>query len=147
MTAMRVRDVMTQAQWILPADCPLTEGARRMRQWGVRWAFVVDAGRLLGVVTDTDLIVVALASGRPPSKVKIGDCHNPNAPRVDADQPLSKAYPDAHHTVAGWVAVVKGEFLLGIVRSTDLYSGHQLNEREPHTRQHLIDWLQGRHHR
>jgi CBS domain-containing protein len=91
----RVRDVMMPVPWTVSAGCPLTEAARLMRSWDVREVFVVDDdGRLCGVLTETDIIVVAIASGRPPSQLTAGDCDRPDTPRLHAEQLLPDALAD-----------------------------------------------------
>ena len=81
----RVHDVMTPAPWTLPASCSIEDAARLMRAWDVREAFVVDDGTLCGVLTDTDIFVVSITSGKSPLKVTAADCVAPAAPRLEAD--------------------------------------------------------------
>lgn len=111
----RIRDVMTPLPWTVPASCPLPEAARRMRARDVHEVFVVDDGTFCGVLTDTDIIVVAIASGRPPAQLTAGDCHVPDAPRLHADQPVpdALAYLQLHQLHR--VAVVDGDQLVGSV--------------------------------
>ena len=116
----RVRDVMTSAPWTLPASCPLPDAARLMRSWDTREVLVVDGGTLCGVQTDTDIIVVAIASGRSPAQFTAGECHTPDALRLEVDELLSAslAYMQLHEV--GRVPVVDGDQLVGAVWINDL---------------------------
>jgi CBS domain-containing protein len=69
-----------------------------MRSWDVRELFVVDDGHLCGTLTDTDIIVIAIASGMSPSDLTAGDCYDAEAPSLDADQliPEALAYMRVH---------------------------------------------------
>jgi CBS domain-containing protein len=121
----RVRDVMMPVPWTVAADCPLPEAAQLMRSWDVREVFVVDHGRLCGVLTDTDIIVVAIASGRSPSELTAGDCGRADTPRLAADQLLPEALAHMRRHQARRLPVVDGDQLLGTAWIDDLQQAAQ----------------------
>lgn len=53
---MRVRDVMTENVFAVTADTPLKVVATRMLEYGVSGLPVVDGDRVLGVVSETDIL-------------------------------------------------------------------------------------------
>jgi CBS domain-containing protein len=53
---MRVSDVMTENVFTVTPDTPLTVVATRMLEYGVSGMPVVDDGRVLGVVSATDIL-------------------------------------------------------------------------------------------
>ena len=56
MKTMRVRDIMTKPVQTLPADASVAEAALRMTANHISGAPVVDRGRIVGVVSKSDLI-------------------------------------------------------------------------------------------
>jgi CBS domain-containing protein len=61
---MQVADVMSrEVVWIYP-DTSLSEAARRMRDLNVGCLPVVEHDRLVGIVTDCDMVCRALAEDR-----------------------------------------------------------------------------------
>src|SRR6266545_1564390 len=62
-----VRDVMMPEPWTVDANVSIQEAAHSMRAWDLRDVLVTDRGELRGVLTDQDIIVLAIASGRHPS--------------------------------------------------------------------------------
>lgn len=67
--AVMVRHVVT-----VDAQASVLEAARRMRDDNVGVLPIIDNGRLVGVVTDRDLVVRVLARGAEVSTTRIGDC-------------------------------------------------------------------------
>lgn len=67
-----VRDVMTAVPITLRADETLADAARAMRENAVGAVMVVRDGELVGLVTDRDIVVRAVAEARPASS-PLGD--------------------------------------------------------------------------
>ena len=63
---MKVRERLAKAPVTVPPRCSCREAAEVMAHYGVGSLLVVDAGVLLGIVTDRDLVVRALAVGADP---------------------------------------------------------------------------------
>ena len=64
---MKVRDCLAKAPVTVPPRCSCREAAEVMAHYDVGALLVVDAGLLLGIVTDRDLVVRALAPGEDPA--------------------------------------------------------------------------------
>jgi anti-anti-sigma factor len=116
----RVRDVMVPARWTVPAGVPLQDAARLMRSWDARDVFVVDEGHFRGILNDVDIVVVAIASGRSPTAMTAGDCVTANAPRLEADEPVTDALVVMQHHQLKRAPVVDGGLLVGAVWIADL---------------------------
>ena len=67
---MKVKDIMTKEVEILHMDDTLKTAAEKMRFRDIGFLPVIDDGELIGVITDRDLVVRAMASGLD-SKAKI----------------------------------------------------------------------------
>src|SRR4051794_33582526 len=73
MAQITVADVMTRSVVYLPAETTLDEAAQAMRDQGIGDVLVTRGPTLSGIVTDRDIVVRAIAEGRPPSTTTIGD--------------------------------------------------------------------------
>ncbi|WP_033343388.1 CBS domain-containing protein [Catenuloplanes japonicus] len=64
--------LMTRAVVYLPADTTLDDAAQTMRERDIGDVVVTDGPALAGVVTDRDIVIRAVADGRDPRKVTLG---------------------------------------------------------------------------
>jgi CBS domain-containing protein len=75
---MRVKDVMTAAPACCTQHTPLADVARMMRDQDCGAVPVVEADaagqKLVGIVTDRDIVVRGLADGTDPLRLTAGDC-------------------------------------------------------------------------
>ncbi|MFD7079249.1 CBS domain-containing protein [Streptomyces sp. NPDC059918] len=67
----RVHEVMTGNPVTVEQLTSLAEAARVMRDAGIGDVLVVDQGRLLGILTDRDIVVRALAEDRDPTETTV----------------------------------------------------------------------------
>jgi CBS domain-containing protein len=75
--AQTIRDVMTPNPTVFPATASLVEAAQAMRDGDLGDVLVEQDGQLCGIVTDRDIVVRAIAEGRKPTEVRLGDiCTN-----------------------------------------------------------------------
>jgi CBS domain-containing protein len=86
-----VREVVAPASWTVEAETSIEEAARRMRKWGVREVLVTEGDTFCGVLSDSDIIVLAIASGHSPSTLLAGACCDPDVPRLDLGQRVDVA--------------------------------------------------------
>jgi len=73
MPASTVQDVMTRNPVTIQADQPVTAAARMMREKDIGPIIVMNDGGICGIVTDRDITIRAVADGKDPNSVKIGD--------------------------------------------------------------------------
>src|SRR5947209_8894413 len=62
--AKSVRDIMTPNTVSLPANTPIREAARIMREKDIGDVVVEKGGKLCGIVTDRDIVVRAIAESK-----------------------------------------------------------------------------------
>ncbi|WP_327130205.1 CBS domain-containing protein [Streptomyces sp. NBC_01343] len=67
----RVHEVMTGNPVTVEQLTSLAEAARVMRDAGIGDVLVVDQGRLIGILTDRDIVVRALAEDRDPAETTV----------------------------------------------------------------------------
>ena len=61
---MQIREIMTRDVKLLKPDDPIREAARQMRDQDIGSLPVADGDRLVGVITDRDIVVRTIADGR-----------------------------------------------------------------------------------
>jgi CBS domain-containing protein len=81
---------------------------------------VVEDDRLIGILTDRDIVLRAVAEGVDPQSVKIGDIASRELVTVEPDQDLDEALAlMARHRVRR-LPVVEQERLVGILAQADV---------------------------
>jgi CBS domain-containing protein len=88
---MLVRDVMTPgAETIAPGET-LRDAARRMREKGVGALVVAEEGRVVGILTDRDIVVRSTAEGIPPAGASVRSAMTPQVIDCRDDDELEGA--------------------------------------------------------
>ena len=85
---------------------------------------LVDGDRLLGIVTDRDLVVRGIAAGRDPRQTPIGDLCTPAVISVSAGASTNKAVALMRSAAVRRLPVVDNGRLLGVVSIGDLAIAH-----------------------
>jgi CBS domain-containing protein len=88
---MIVRDIMTRDVEVIHPDSVIQEAASKMKSLDVGSLPVCDNHRLLGVVTDRDIAIRAVAKGRDPSTTKVSEAMTPELIYCFEDEPVSEA--------------------------------------------------------
>ena len=118
--AMLARHAMTESPQTAKPDLTAEDAAGLMKQLGTGVIPVVDGKRLIGLVTDRDLVVRVLAERKDPHTVKLGDIATTSPVTVTPDTQLSEARElMAKHKVRR-LPVMKGEALVGILSLGDV---------------------------
>jgi CBS domain-containing protein len=118
--AMLVRHAMTEAPKTANSDMSAADAAALMKQFDVGAVPVVDQGKLVGLVTDRDLVLRVLANRQDPQGVRLGDILTKTPATVTPDTQLSEARDlMAEHKIRR-LPVVKGEELVGILSLGDV---------------------------
>jgi CBS domain-containing protein len=122
-----VEDIMTTDLTTLPMSAPIEQAARLMRDEDIGDVIVInDEGAIVGLLTDRDITVRAIADGLDPSDTPVGDICSADLvtaePRQNVDQVLTLMRQQAVRRIP----VVEGDRPVGIVSIGDLAV-----EREP----------------
>jgi CBS domain-containing protein len=115
-----VKDAMTADVKTAAPSQSLTDVARLMKQEDVGSVPVVDGERLVGVVTDRDIVVRGIADGSDPHAIKAGDIASRDVVTVRPDDDLDAALRlMAQHQVRRLPVVDDGQ-LIGVVAQADV---------------------------
>ena len=118
---MQVRDVMTKgAECVRPANS-LQEAAQRMKSLDVGPLPVCDNDRLVGLITDRDIAVRAVAEGCDPRTTTVQNVMTPDVLYCFEEQDVEEAAQlMCEHQVRRLVVLNHDKRLVGIVSLGDL---------------------------
>jgi CBS domain-containing protein len=117
----KVRDVMTQRPRCATPETPLSEVAEIMERDDVGSVPVVVDDRLVGIVTDRDIVVRSVAAGKDPRGMPAGEIASDELVTVEPDNDLSDAVQlMARHKVRRLPVVEDGDRLVGVLAQADV---------------------------
>ena len=115
-----VKDAMTSEVTTAAPSLSLTEAAMLMKQEDVGSVPIVDGERLVGMLTDRDIVVRGIADGSDPHAIKAGDIASRDVVSVRPDDDLDEALRlMAQHQVRR-LPVVDDGHLVGVVAQADV---------------------------
>lgn len=88
---MLLKDIMTRDVQVIPPDAPVKVAAEKMKALDVGPLPVCDGDRLVGILTDRDIAVRAVAEGRDPKRTKVRDIMTPEVVYAFEDQDVEEA--------------------------------------------------------
>lgn len=118
--AQSIREVMTKDPITLPADRPVLEAARCMRDSDIGDVIVVEGDRVTGMLTDRDIVVRVLAEGRDPAKTKLAEVATKNLATVAPDDSVEDAIRLMREHNIRRLPVVENGRPMGVVTIGDL---------------------------
>ena len=74
---MQVSELMTRNAQCIPPDATLQEAAQRMKDLDIGALPVCENDRLIGVVTDRDIVIRCVAAGQDPTMEHVRDAMTP----------------------------------------------------------------------
>jgi CBS domain-containing protein len=116
---MAIGDVMRTRVVAVDQDDSVRLGVLRMLEEAVGAVAVCDAGRLVGIFTERDLLALA-GNGTDLDAVRIGDVMTRNPLTVDADAAVLDAARLMGERKIRHLPVVEGDHLLGMVGIRDV---------------------------
>jgi len=126
---MRIRDVMTKNPIMVDSETLVLEAQKIMRENNIRRLPVVDKGKLVGIVTQHDLLLAAPSPATSLSihelnyllaKMKVKEIMKKDPVTVSPDTPFEEALRIGQEKKVGSFPVVDKGKLIGIATESDL---------------------------
>jgi len=117
---MKVRDIMTQNVITVEENYSLGRAAELMRQYNIGILPVVSDGKVLGVITDRDIVTRAVAKGDDISQLKVSDCMSKSIVFANPEQQIDAAAKTMAAQQIRRVPVVDEGKLCGIISLGDI---------------------------
>ena len=117
---MRVSEIMTTNPVVIDASTPVIAAAEEMRNNDIGDLVVRKDGQLCGIVTDRDIVVRVLASGKGPKTTKVDVVCSHELLTVAPDQDTADAVKLMRERAIRRLPAVQGDRVVGIVSLGDL---------------------------
>jgi CBS domain-containing protein len=115
-----VKDAMTASPAYLDSNAYVIEAARTMVSEDVGSLPVVEEGRLVGIVTDRDLVLQVMAKDLDPNKIPVSDVCSENPIVAGPQEPLEIALKRMAAEQIRRLPVVEEGRLVGILAQADV---------------------------
>jgi CBS domain-containing protein len=118
---MQIKDVMTEEVTFADVRTPIVELARRMRNEDIGALPIVDNDRVVGIVTDRDIVVRVVAEGQDNATTTAREAMSPNILYCFDDQTVERILQNmAENQVRRLPVVNRAKRLVGVVSLGDL---------------------------
>jgi len=116
-----IRDAMTAEPCAIDADKPVAYAAKMMADEDVGLAPIVEGDKLVGTVTDRDIVTRVVAVGKDPEATLVRDVASQDVVTVGPEQALDEALNlMAQHQVRRLPVVDDDGSLVGVVSQGDV---------------------------
>ena len=128
-----------QALSCLSKDATACDAARAMRERRIGAVMVVEHGRLLGIVTERDMVTRLIAEGRSPKETPLGEIMTPDPETLRPDESALDALNKMQAGRYRHLPVLDDEGICGMVSIRDLFEAvRRALEDELHSAETLI---------
>lgn len=117
---VKLRDIMTTNVVSVDRNTTVEEAARIMRELNVGSVPVTENGRVIGIITDRDLVLRNVAAGRGPRDTTVGEIMSASVVSANPDMDVHTAADLMAKNQIRRLPVVEEDRLVGIVSIGDL---------------------------
>jgi CBS domain-containing protein len=118
---MKVKDIMTKELEVIQASASVKESAEIMKKYDIGSLPIVEGSRVVGILTDRDIVLRSDAPGHDPNEVTVNEIMTGKIAVVSADQDVSEAARLMSERQVRRLPVVDRDMLLiGIVSLGDI---------------------------
>jgi CBS domain-containing protein len=115
-----IKEVMTRDVRACEPNATVAAAAKVMAQEDVGPVPIVEDGRLVGIVTDRDIVVRVVAEGRDPNATTVKEIASTDLVTVSPGDDLDEALKLLAERQVRRLPVVEGDRLVGIVAQADV---------------------------
>lgn len=117
----KAREIMTGGAECIGENQTLEEAARKMKDLGVGALPICgEHNRLMGVVTDRDIVIKCLAIGTDPRQVKAKELAEGKPVTIGADDSVEEAIKTMSEHQVRRLPVIDGHDLVGMLSQADI---------------------------
>ena len=117
----KITEVMSTNPCAIEADKPVAYAAKMMKDEDVGLAPIVEGDRLVGTLTDRDIVTRVVAAGKDPEAVTVREIASTDLVTVDPQQSLDEALQlMARNQVRRLPVVEEDGKLVGVVAQADV---------------------------
>ncbi len=122
--AASIRDVMTTEPLVLDATQTVAEAATIMRDADVGDVLVRREGKVVGIVTDRDVVARVVADGLDPASTQLGEVCSGELHTLSSDATVGDAIALLRAHAVRRIPILDGDDAVGIVSIGDLAMRH-----------------------
>ena len=118
----KARDIMTPNPEIVSMDATVADAAKTMAQKNIGAAPICNTeGRLQGLLTDRDIVVKVIATGKDPARTKVGEvAQGTEVVTIGADDSVEEALRTMKAHNVRRLPVIDGDRVVGMVSQGDV---------------------------
>ena len=116
-----VQKYMTYVPKSIGFDRPLSQAIELMREMQIRHLPVLNAGKLVGILTDRDIKLVTSFENIDPEKVRVDEACSFDPYSTSPETPLNEVVSNMARKKYGCAVVVDNGKLVGILTEIDVY--------------------------
>jgi CBS domain-containing protein len=117
----KISELMSPNPCAIEADKPVSHAARMMKDEDVGLAPIVEGDRLVGTLTDRDIVTRVVAEGKDPQSVAVREVASTSLVTIDPGQDLDEALQlMARNQVRRLPVVEEDGRLVGVVAQADI---------------------------
>jgi len=117
----KISELMSSNPCAIEADKPVAYAARMMKDEDVGLAPIVEGDRLVGTLTDRDIVTRVVAEGRDPQSVAVREVASTDLVTIDPQQDLGEALQlMARNQVRRLPVVEEDGRLIGVIAQADV---------------------------
>ena len=125
---MTVKEIMKRDVVSVPYGVPVVRAAQMMRQRKIGSVFVRLEGRVVGIVTEPDIVRGVVGAERNPAVVTVEDVMSFPIIEIEERSPLTEAADLMERHATRHLAVTKSGELVGVVSVRDLLHPVSIDE-------------------
>jgi acetoin utilization protein AcuB len=114
-----IRQHMTASPHTISPRQPLTIARRTMLDQHIRHLPVLDGGRVVGLLSERDLLLVESLPGVNPTDVRVEEAMVQSVFTATPDEPVAEVVQTMVQRKLGSAVVVEGERVVGVFTTTD----------------------------
>ena len=115
-----IHDLMSSNPCAIEADKPVAYAAKMMKQEDVGLAPIVEGDRLVGTLTDRDIVLRVVAEGKDPQTVTAREVASTDLVTIDPQQDLDEALRLMASNQVRRLPVVEEGRLVGVLAQADV---------------------------